>query len=95
MRTVIFVYQLSKNKKNRELIAVCASKRVAVKLILVELIDGGFIANSQIGDVRKYINENDRTADLPINYELDEKPQNKRFKKVSENVINPKKKEAK
>lgn len=79
MRDVVLIFKMYQTgrKKHRDLIAVCASKRVAVKLILSGLLDEKIITVSEIGAVRKFINLNEKTAGFPVNYELVFKPQNK------------------
>lgn len=78
MRGIILIEEIKRGNR-ANIVAVCASKRVAIKLILSRLLETGEIKTSEIGAVRKFINVNDKTSGFSENFRLTEKTQNKFF----------------
>lgn len=78
MRSIILIEKIKRGNR-AEIVAVCASKRVAVKLILARLLDAGEISTSEIGAVRKFININEKTAGFSENFRLKLATQNQFF----------------
>lgn len=78
MRDSVFIEKIERGNRAK-IVAVCTSKRTAVKLILTRLLETKAIKTSEIGEVRKYINDNELTSGFPETFKITYKNHNKFF----------------